>query len=420
MTGRVLWFLIKIGILAALVVWLTQEPGRVSIDWLGWAIDMPVGVALLGIAVLVFLFVHGERIRHAIFAFPSRWRAQRKAIREMKGYRALTLGLVAVAAGDAPESRRQSRRAKDLLTEAPLTKLLSAQTARLDGDDAAASAYFEDMRKDPEVAFLGIRGLMTQALQAGDKDRALALAEEARKLRPAAKWVLIELLNLQMDAGKWSQALTTLDEAERTGALTDDDAGPIRARLSLRRAVLLRDGGKPDDALKAAERALKAAPKDAPTVVMTARMRRAQGKGRKADQLLEAAWKAKPDAAVATAYGEGATQVLDKVKRIEKLVEMAPDSPEGHLALATVSLDAELWGEARTHLTKATDLVGDPPPSDICRMWAQLEESEHHDLTAAHDWLRRAVDADSATEAGAQAAADTAPLPAIRRETLPV
>jgi HemY protein len=418
MTGRVLWFLIKIGIIAALVVWLTQEPGRVSIDWLGWAVDMPVGVALLAIGLLVFLFVHGERIRHAIFAFPSRWRAQRKAIREMKGYRALTLGLVAVAAGDAPESRRQSRRARDLLTDAPLTKLLTAQTARLDGDDEAARKYFEDMRADPEVAFLGIRGLMTQALQAGDKDRALALAEEARKLRPSAKWVLIELLNLQMDAGKWSQALTTLDEAERTGALIDTDAAPIRARLSRRRALLLRDGGKPGDALKAAERALKAAPTDPATVVLAAELRRAEGKARKADQLLEAAWKQAPDAAVAEAYGAGAERALDKVKRIEKLVALAPEDPAGHLALASVSLDAELWGEARTHLAKATELVGDPPGPAICRMWARLEESEHNDLTAAHDWLRRAVETEPSDLGGKPDAG--APVPVVRSETLPV
>ena len=162
MTWRVFFFLTKIGVLGALAVFFATDPGRVSFYWQGWAIDMPVGVFALIVLLLVLLLVYAERIRQTVFRFPGRWRAHRKAIREMKGYRALTLGMVAVAAGDAIEAKRQSRRSTDLLTQAPLTKLLQAQSAQLNGDNQAATKYFEDMRDNPEVSFLGIRGLMTQ------------------------------------------------------------------------------------------------------------------------------------------------------------------------------------------------------------------------------------------------------------------
>ncbi len=399
MTWRVLWFLIKLGVIGALAVFFALEPGRVTFDWQGWVVDMPVGVFALIILVLVLLFIYGERIRQTVFRFPGRWRAQRKAIREMKGYRALTLGMVAVAAGDRDESRRQSRRAKDLLTDAPLTKLLQAQSARLSGDDQAAVAYFEDMRGDPEVAFLGLRGLMTQALRAGDKARALELAEEARRLRPSAKWVLLELLDLQINAGRWAGALKTLDDAERTGALPSPEAAPIRARLSVKQAELLSIKGEDAPALKAAQTALKADPANAEAVTLAAGLMRRSGKERKAEKLVEDAWQKAPGPQLAAAYRDLApegTSALSQVKRFEKLLSLAPDDAESHMALADICLDAELWGEARSHLAKALDIVGEPVPPRLCRLWARLEQSEHGDLTAAHAWLMRATEAEAA------------------------
>ena len=105
MTWRVLFFLLKIGVIGALAVFFALEPGRVSIDWQGWAIDMPVGIFALVLILAVLLFVYAERIRQILFRFPGRWRAHRTAIREMKGYRSLTLGMVAVAAPTTPYAR---------------------------------------------------------------------------------------------------------------------------------------------------------------------------------------------------------------------------------------------------------------------------------------------------------------------------
>ena len=46
-----------------------------------------------------------------------------------RGYKALSQGMVAVAAGDAGEAARLARRADGLLNDPPLTLLLSAQAA---------------------------------------------------------------------------------------------------------------------------------------------------------------------------------------------------------------------------------------------------------------------------------------------------
>src|SRR3546814_2760390 len=70
--------------------------------------------------------------------------------------------------------------------------LLSAQAAQLNGDETAARRYFEAMLEKDDTAFLGIRGLLTQALKAGDDAEALRLARRAHRLRPDAAWARSE------------------------------------------------------------------------------------------------------------------------------------------------------------------------------------------------------------------------------------
>src|SRR5690606_29724893 len=134
---------------------------------------------------------------------------------------ALSMGMVAVAAGDREEAGRQSRRASAMLSGVPLSNLLSAQAAQLRGDEAAARRYFEAMLDQPETEFLGLRGLLMQALRARDDARALRLALRARELRPRSPWLLQTLAELQTRLGDWEAALDTTATARRLGAYDD-------------------------------------------------------------------------------------------------------------------------------------------------------------------------------------------------------
>ena len=123
-----------------------------------------------------------------------------------------------------------------MLDEPPLTLLLSAQAAQLEGDDHAARGYFEAMLDQPATAFLGLRGLLVQAERTGDTARALELAERAFALRPETPWVLTALLELQTRAGRWSDALGTVKQGhspqrcERGGGASPSGRIAVRAR----------------------------------------------------------------------------------------------------------------------------------------------------------------------------------------------
>src|SRR6185312_9115021 len=104
--------------------------------------------------------------------------------RRRRGYRELTQGLAAVAAGDGVEAQKHARKAERLLAEPSLTLLLSAQAAQLADDRVAANRAFTAMLDDQQTAFLGLRGLITQALRDGDQAKALGFAKRAFELRP--------------------------------------------------------------------------------------------------------------------------------------------------------------------------------------------------------------------------------------------
>ena len=83
---------------------------------------------------------------------------------------------------------------------------------------------------------------------------------------------------------------------------------------------------------------------------------------------------------------------------MQRLAAHNPEASESHLAIAETALAAQLWGEARRHLTLA---IAAPPPGlpsvgpsrRLCRLMARLEESESGDMPAARDWLDRAIGA---------------------------
>lgn len=91
-----------------------------------------------------------------------------------------------------------------------MTLLLSAQAAQIGGDELAAKKFFTAMLDRPETEFLGLRGLLNQALRNNDRGAARGLAERAATLRPDAAWAASSLFNLEARDGRWQQALTAL------------------------------------------------------------------------------------------------------------------------------------------------------------------------------------------------------------------
>ncbi|CAN0522996.1 unnamed protein product, partial [Laminaria digitata] len=270
--------IVALAIVVAAAIWFSDRPGMVSIEWQGWLIEMSVGRFVLALAILLAVGLILTTFFRVIGGTPGRIRESLRTSRRERGYRALTQGMVAVAAGDPDEANRQARRADVLLEEPPLTMLLSAQAAQLNGDEAAATRYFSGMLERPETAFLGVRGLLIQAQKNNDRRAALDYAERAYQLQPKTPWVLNTMFDLQIAEGRWRAALSTLEEAVKRRVVTAEAARNRRTTVLLGCSSEAEAGGETAEALKFAKRANTLSPAFLPAVLRTAALMVQAGK----------------------------------------------------------------------------------------------------------------------------------------------
>ena len=389
---------IVFAVLAAAAVfaayWMAQHPGQVTIEWLGSRLEPPIGLLVLAVLLFAVVVVVLYRVVRAILGTPRRIGRALAASRRKRGYKALSQGMVAVAAGDAQEAARWSRQADDLLEDPPITLLLSAQAAQLNGDEKAAEKYFNAMLEKPETRFLGLRGLLMQALREGDHPRALGYVRQAHALRPKTPWVVTNLFELSQRTGDLDGAAAALKQAVRVKVMDKAEAAHKEAVITLAKAERSRAEGREDEALSLARLADRSDPDFLAAALLHARIAVARKAWREAAKVVERSWPRTPSAELAALYREAAPEAkpLEQVKRMARLAALNPEHRESHLALAEANLEAGLWGEARRHLGQLITLAGeDPPRAQVCRVMARLEEAERGDAAAARRWLERAA-----------------------------
>ncbi len=390
--------LIVIACLIYVAVFFAENPGEVHIVWGSARADPTLARLVAAVATLFVLATLLLWMLRALVRSPRAFMGSRRERRRRDGYKALTQGMVAVAAGEAEEARRLARKADALLAEPPLTLLLQAQSAQLDGDERAARNYFLAMLERPETEFLGLRGLLTQALKTGDDAEALELAERARILRPKTGWALASLGELQARAGHWKDAEATLAQAMKRKAITPAEHRRAQAALLLERSREAAGTGEARVALDLADRAQDADPSFAPAAAWRASLLRDAGRARQAQRVIEAAWRMSPEPALAEVYASLVPDEtpLQRMQRLQHLAGANSDHIESHLVLADAALRARLWGEARRHLARVgvqaeADTTAPLPPARASRLMAEVEEAENRDSARARFWLSRAA-----------------------------
>lgn len=386
---RLLSYVLRAALLIALVVWLADNPGAVSLDWLGWRIETSFAVLAGGVLLLLFLAVLLMRVGGRILRGPRNLRRNREMRRLREGHRALTLGLTSVAAGEADAARRQAARAARLLGEKPLAQIITAQAAQIGGDDAAARRAYTALLGDPETEFLGRRGLAAIEMKAGDSDAALAHAERALTLHPGAPALIAAVADLHGRRGEWAEFSRRLEQAAKAKALSGPELAHKRALAALGEAAEAEAQGRLDAALALAERAAKASPRFVPAIAAKARLEIARGHAGKASQTIERAWRSTPRRELATYFAADA-EPLARLNRMQRLVDLAPEDAESHLAIGDAALTAQLWGEARRHYTRAAEL-SPAAQARAYRSLAEIEKEEHQDFAKAEGWHVKAL-----------------------------
>jgi HemY protein len=420
--------LIVLAAVAVAALALAGEPGRASVEWLGWRVDMTAAAAIVTALIFAFLVVSLWRAALWVAETPRRNARARAEQRRRQGADALARGFLAAASGDGSEARRQAQRAAELSLDAPaLTRLLAAQAAEAAGDAAAAQTAYAAMLGFPEMRLAGLRGLMQTALAQGDHAGALGHAKAAYGLTRTARWAWRALLEGRLEAGDWAAALQLVQEGLERKIVSPISAERGRAALLAASAASLEDSNDSKtraQALDYASQATKLAPGFAPGVLIAARMLKADGKPGRAGGLIETAWKLAPHPALWLAWRDLDMRETPKA-RAQRFAALAALNPAHRQSRYVLAERALLLRDPAAARAAAAPLLTPSASARACGLMARVAFADGaadearawmaQGLSAPHepDWS----DLDPAGRAFAFAPADWARLVASYAET---
>jgi HemY protein len=385
---RVVVFLVLTAAFAKYVaVWLADHPGEVSITWLGYHAEPPIGILIAVIACAAVLL--WSLMRLALRA-PRQIASTVADRRAAAGQRAIVRGLMAIGAGDVGAARRFAAKAGRLAPQQPLLLMLQAQAAQLSGQSDGAAAAFRAMADRHDTKVFGLHGLFIEAQRRNDLAAARLHAEDAARASPSLAWAGQAALEFRCHDGDWPGALDALERNRKGGLVQSDMFRRQRAVLLTAQALSLKDRD-PDAASKLAQEAAKLCPGLVPAAALAGRLVAEAGEQRKAARVLEAGWRKSPHPDIAAAYADllpGASG-RDRLLRVRLLARLAESHPEGALALANAALEAHEFAEARASLAPLLAT----PTRRVATLMARIEAAEHGDTGLAREWMARAVHA---------------------------
>jgi HemY protein len=289
--------------------------------------------------------------------------------------------LVALAAGQQGEARKEARRARRLLGDSPQILLLTAEAGRLSGREDEAAEAFRALAKQKDARFLGLRGLLRQAVDRQDWSEALVVAKQAEASHPGTVWLRQQRAELALQTENWPEALELIGPDPRRPtyyvAAADAEADPSRS-------------------MNYAKQAWNLDPAFQPAALAYASRLRTAGQEKRARSCIADTWKRAPHPDLAAFLLATDPDKAARARSVKILTSANPNNLESRILLARVSLEAGLPGEAR-HQVEAAEKEGFNQRR-LCLLLAEIEEQEHGDTEegrlSQRNALRRAATAD--------------------------
>ena len=386
---RLAYWLIGSLLVTAAIAWLIGLPGTLTIEFLNYRLQPRLGVAaFLAVAsVVVVILVWGivKRIIAAPYYIARRSREKRKD----QGFLALSDGFIALQAGDANRARQLAREAQTNLPRNAAAQLLEARADLALGDMHSAREHYRALITNRKTALAALSGLYDQARQQGRPDAALTFAQKAIDISPQAPWAREAVFDDLTRNGRWDEAYRMVADEP---AVTREEKMRKRRRMAVVETARaqIAEGREPNAALEHALAALKLQGDFVPAALIAARIYSNRGEARKAMSLLRRVWRATshPDVATLFANAVPGASAVDRLKRIQELVDVPPPNKAAALVLARASIDAFDWVGARQALAGYSNAN---PSQAVCLLMAEIEEGQTGDKGKARDWLNRAV-----------------------------
>jgi HemY protein len=383
---------ILLGLILSLGLLSVQDPGNVSIIWLGYEVRFTVVVGFCLLLIFLFLFNLLFGFLSWLFGGPFKWFSFFTHAQERKTKRQLLDFISSFEAETYTDALKKQQKIARRLSTNPIFIWFSGLAFEKAEKHLEAEMYFMDLIKNPASAFLGLKGHIRSAFHRQDTISAYDLLHRIRKLAPTSPWVLKHLLAVTREQQKFEESEALICRLEDLGYISPDESKKQLAHLFYQKAL----SPKTDDSQK--ETLLKQAcslnPRSIEASYAYALLLKEKGQDSNGLKLLEGAWYLNPHQKVGDLYLEIASpkNPIDVYQIAKKLTKNNASNPETLLFLARKAIEANLWGEARSHLMELLK-AKEKPTARVYQLLANLEIAEHKDVKAAFKWLQEGIEA---------------------------
>lgn len=383
-----IFFMLQLALLAGLAAYLADSPGTVHITWHDYVIDTSasfLGVTILGLGlVLYFIFRMGHFIKYG----PGLWRIRRRLKNTHEGQRYIDQSILALAGGNAPEAGKIAINARKKLGVSILTQTLQAQAAQLAGDYSMARNIFRDLAARKETAVLGYRGLIMDAKREENWQEVERLVNELHQLKPQTPWLNTIRFDLHVRNRDWQQANLALSNIGSARLLPSQDLADTRAAIFVALSKQKAEERQFEDALKWAEKAIQQKQNWLPAIINLAQQQMTTGNKRTAYRTIAKYWPNTPHPHLASLYYQGERDSLEAYRQLQRLCKSY--TPLNRLILAEAALAANIWGEAKRHLTEIVNHRH--ATQSIYKMLARIELHENGNAPSSRLWLDKVLE----------------------------
>jgi HemY protein len=379
-------FLLRIILIFAFLLWITNNPGSLILNWLGYEIETTVSFVLF---LFFLLFLIGA-------AISSGWQGLLWVFKQILSVgshlkkdpnQILAQAFSAIEFGNLKEAQSLAKEAINLNPESALPAIALLKASQLLHDKKTEELAISYLKKFEEFTAMAWYDEIEAALKSKRLDLAKKLISTSVKTHGDQGWFLKQALKVSIATSEWQEALEFLKKSHKKGSFTKEESDQIYGFLwyKLSLEAPLPEGEK----LSRMEKSYEYDPTFLENLLNLAILLSTKKDKRAAQTLLEKAWVDRPSWPIAEVYCDLLSkdpQPLTKARQARKLHDLLPDHPVSQLILITYFIQAKLWGEAKRVLAL---LPKDVPEAYVLR--AALVKKEKNNMQDALKYLKKAM-----------------------------
>lgn len=386
MPFKKLGFLIRLVLISALFLWLSYNPGTLTINWLGYEIETTIAFVLFVLFLIVLLSA----------VISSGWQGLIWLFKQILSvgshlksdpHKILAQAFSAIEFGNFKEAQLLAKEAMNLNADSAVPAIALLKASQALHDKKSESLALAHLKKFEEFTAMACYDEIESALKSRRLDLAKKLIASSSKAHTEQAWFFKQALKVSIAAQEWPEALEFLKRAQKKGGITQEEANQIYGflwyKLSFEKAIS--EGEK----LSRMEKSHKYDSNFLDNLLDLARLLATKKDKRAAQTLLETAWSEHPSWPIAEVYCEllaKSTQPLAKAQQARQLYDLLPDHPVSQLILITYFIQAKLWGEAKRVLALLPKNV---PEALVLK--AALAKKEKNNVQDVLSYLKKAM-----------------------------